>query len=84
MARTGLDSNRNFDGVTDRVVINPDGVARAGNDLAGLTNSDGAIVGYLAYDPSARYVAPVARGDTNGSRDALPPRGINNFDGSVR
>ena len=84
MARTGLDSNRNFDGVTDRVVINPEGAARAGNDFAGLTNSGGEIVGYLADDPSALYVAGVARGHTNGRRDTLPPRGINNFNGSMR
>ena len=51
--QSGLDSNRNLDGATDRVVVNPDGTDRTGSDITPLTNSNGEVVGYLAltYPP---------------------------------
>ena len=81
--QSGLDSNRNLDGATDRVVVNPDGRDRVGSDVTALTNSDGAVVGYLADDPNARYVKAGAGVHPNGGRNTLPLRGINNFDVSV-
>ena len=81
--QSGLDSNRNFDGATDRVVINPDGAARAGSDVTVLTNSGGEVVGYLADNPNARYVKAGPGVHPNGGRNTLPLRGINNFDVSV-
>ena len=81
--QSGLDSNRNLDGATDRVVVNPDGADRTGSDVTVLTNSDGAVVGYLADNPNARYVKAGAGVHPNGGRNTLPLRGINNFDVSV-
>ncbi len=81
--QSGLDSNRNLDGATDRVVINPDGVDRTGSDVTPLANSGGEVVGYLADNPNARYVKAGAGVHPNGGRNTLPLRGINNFDVSV-
>ena len=81
--QSGLDSNRNFDGATDRVVINPAGAARTGSDVAALANSRGELVGYLADNPNARYVKAGAGVHPNGGRNTLPLRGINNFDVGV-
>ena len=81
--QSGLDSNRNLDGATDRVVINPNGVGHTGSDVTALTNSDGQVVGYLADNPNARYVKAGAGVHPNGGRNTLPLRGINNFDVSV-
>ena len=81
--QSGLDSNRNLDGATDRVVVNPGGADRTGSDVTPLTNSSGGVVGYLANNPSARYVKAGAGVHPNGGRNTLPLRGINNFDVSV-
>ncbi len=81
--QSGLDSNRNLDGATDRVVVNPDGADRTGSDVTALTNSDGDVVGYLADNPNARYIKAGAGVHPNGGRNTLPLRGINNFDVSV-
>ena len=81
--QSGLDSNRNLDSATDRVVINPNGADRTGSDVTALTNSDGQVVGYLADNPNARYVKAGAGVHPNGGRNTLPLRGINNFDVSV-
>ena len=81
--QSGLDSNRNLDAAADRAVINPDGRDRTGSDVTALTNSEGEVVGYLADDPSARYIKAGAGVHPNGGRNTLPLRGINNFDASV-
>ena len=81
--QSGLDSNRNLDGATDRVVVNPDGRDRTGSAVTPLTNSGGDVVGYLADNPNARYVKAGAGVHPNGGRNTLPLRGINNFDCSV-
>ena len=81
--QSGLDSNRNLDGASDRVVVNPNGVGHTGSDVTELTNSDGQVVGYLADNPNARYVKAGAGVHPNGGRNTLPLRGINNFDVSV-
>ena len=81
--QSGLDSNRNLDGATDRVVVNPDGRDRTGSAVTPLTNSAGEVVGYLADNPNARYVKAGAGVHPNGGRNTLPLRGINNFDCSV-
>ena len=81
--QSGLDSNRNLDSATDRVVVNPRGADRTGSDVTALMNSDGGIVGYLADNPNARYVKAGAGVHPNGGRNTLPLRGINNFDVSV-
>ena len=81
--QSGLDSNRNLDGATDRVVVNPNGIDRTGSDVTALTNRDGHVVGYLADNPNARYIKAGAGVHPNGGRNTLPLRGINNFDLSV-
>ena len=81
--QSGLDSNRNLDGATDRVVVNPDGRDRTGSDVTVLTNSAEQVVGYMADNPNARYIKAGAGVHPNGGRNTLPLRGINNFDVSV-
>ena len=81
--QSGLDSNRNLDGATDRVVVNPNGIDGTGSDVTALTNSGGHVVGYLADNPDARYIKAGAGVFPNGGRNTLPLRGINNFDLSV-
>ncbi len=81
--QSGLDSNRNLDGATDRVVVNPNGIDRTGSDVTALTNRDGHVVGYLADNPNALYIKAGAGVHPNGGRNTLPLRGINNFDLSV-
>ena len=81
--QSGLDSNRNLDGATDRVVVNPRGADRTGSDVTALMNSDGGVVGYLADNPNARYVKAGPGVHPDGGRNTLPLRGINNFDVSV-
>ncbi len=81
--QSGLDSNRNLDAVSDRAVINPEGVDRTGSDVTPLMNSSGQVVGYLADNPNARYVKAGGGAHPNGGRNTLPLRGINNFDMSV-
>ena len=81
--QSGLDSNRNLDGATDRVVVNPNGVDRVGSDVTPLTNSEGRVVGYVADNPSARYIKAGGGVHPDAGRNTLPLRGINNFDLSV-
>ena len=81
--QSGLDSNRNYDGATDRVIVNPSGADRVGSDVSPLTNSTGQVVGYLAENPNARYIKAGGGVHPNGGRNTLPLRGINNFDVSV-
>ena len=82
-AQSAVDSNRKFDGVRDRGVINPDGAASVGSDVSGLTYGGGVIVGYLVDDPFARYFAAVAGVHAYSNRNTLSLRRINNFDGGV-
>ncbi len=81
--QSGLDSNRNYDGATDRVIVNPSGADRVGSDVTPLMNSGGSVVGYLADNPNARYIKAGGGVHPNGGRNTLPLRGINNFDVSA-
>ena len=78
--QSGLDSNMNIDSAPDRTIINPAGTDRTGSDVTALRNSAGAIVGYLALDPNARYIKAGRGAYPNGGRQTLPLRGINNWD----
>lgn len=78
--QSGLDSNLNGDAAGDRVIVNPAGTDRTGSDVAPLTNSAGAVVGYLALNPNARYIVAGEGVQPTGGRNTLPLRGINNFD----
>jgi hypothetical protein len=80
---SGIDANLNGDNAGDRAYINPAGDANRGSDVTSLTNSAGRIVGYLANDPSARYIRAGAGVYPNGGRSTLPLRPINNWDMGV-
>jgi hypothetical protein len=51
--------------------------------VTALKNTAGATVGYLANDPSARYITAGAGAYANGGRNTLRLIGINNFDMSI-
>jgi hypothetical protein len=88
------DTNGDFDTAGDRAFFNPAGTSNTGTDVStvcwngtavstGCTNT-AQIVGYVATDPTARYVRPGAGGIEAGSliqlgRNTLEGPGINNF-----
>lgn len=79
-ARSGFDANLNGDTAGDRVIINTAGDANRGSDVTALTNSAGAIVGYLANDPTARYIRTREGMYPNSGRNTIRLPRINNFD----
>ncbi|MBL8228554.1 MAG: TonB-dependent receptor [Bryobacterales bacterium] len=81
--RSGVDSNQNGDPVADRTIINPSGQANRGSGVTQLRNSAGRVVGYLANDPSARYIQAGVGAFPTGGRNTLRLPGINNFDITV-
>jgi len=81
--QSGIDSNLNGDTAGDRTIINPNGDPNKGSDITELKNSAGAVVGYLATDPSARYITAGYGAYANGGRNTLRLIGINNFDMSI-
>jgi hypothetical protein len=81
--RSGIDSNRNGDSAGDRTVINPSGVANQFSTVTALTNSHGAVVGYLADNPNARYIQAGLGAITDAGRNTLQLPGIRNLDFSV-
>ncbi|HET8546482.1 MAG TPA: TonB-dependent receptor [Bryobacteraceae bacterium] len=81
--RSGLDANQNADPVGDRSLVNPAGVDGRSSAVTALKNSAGRVVGYLAADPSARYIQAGAGVLPNGGRNTLRLPGINNFDLSL-
>jgi hypothetical protein len=80
---SNTDANLNGDAAGDRTIINPSGDPNKGSAVTELTNSAGATVGYLATNPSARYIEAGAGAYANGGRNTLPLIGINNFDMSI-
>ncbi len=78
--QSGLDSNLNTDSAPDRTIINPSGAANTGSGVTALTNSAGDVVGYLANDPSARYIVAGKGALSNGGRNTLAGNPINNWD----
>ncbi|MBM3775376.1 MAG: hypothetical protein FJW37_09470 [Acidobacteria bacterium] len=77
--QSGVDSNLNRDAM-DRVLVNPSGRDGAGSGVTPLRNSGNQIAGYLANDPSARYLVAGAGVYPTGGRNTLPTNPINNFD----
>ncbi len=77
------DANLNGDIFGDRAIVNPAGDALRGSASLPLANSTGQVVGYLAADPTARYVAANPGTLPNAGRQTLPLRGINNVDLSL-
>jgi len=95
--QSGQDSNRNGDSAGDRVIYNASGIGNTGSGVTRLCTSAGlancndpvspspssTVVGYLADDPTARYIVAGlgALADTRRNNLALPH--INNFDFAV-
>lgn len=80
---SGIDSNGNGDAAADRAIRNPNGVRGTGSAVTALTNTAGAIVGYLADNPNAEYIQAGAGAASNSARNTLQLPGINNFDFSI-
>lgn len=81
--QSGVDSNQNGDPAADRAIINPAGDARRSSSATALTNSAGQTVGYLAADPTARYILAGIGTFPNAGRNTLRLPGINNWDVTV-
>jgi hypothetical protein len=81
--RSGNDSNQNGDSAGDRAILNPGGTEGIGSTVTALRNTGGAVVAYLANNPSAKYIQAGNGAVSNISRNTfrLPP--INNFDISL-
>ncbi len=81
--RSGNDSNQNGDSAGDRAILNLGGTEGVGSTVTALKNSEGATVGYLATNPSAKYIQAGNGAVSNLGRNTflLPP--INNFDISL-
>ncbi len=81
--QSGVDSNLNGDTAGDRTIVNPKGISTRGSGVTALKNSAGDIVGYLANDPTARYIQAGLGALANAGRNTLQMPGINNFDLSL-
>ena len=81
--RSGSDANQNGDSAGDRGILNLGGTEGVGSTVTALRNTAGAIVGYLANNPSAKYIQAGNGAVSNLGRNTyrLPP--INNFDISL-
>jgi hypothetical protein len=81
--QSGVDSNLNGDAWPDRSIINLAGDAYRSSSVTALTNSAGAVVGYVADDPTARYIQAGQGAWANAGRNTLKMAGINNVDLSL-
>jgi hypothetical protein len=79
-AQSTTDSNLNGDSAGDRTVINPAGNRSMASTVTPLTNSGGAVVAYLADNPSAYYIQAGKGALANGGRDTLATQPTNNVD----
>jgi hypothetical protein len=81
--QSGADSNINNDNAGDRVILNPAGVAGRGSDVNPVTDVDGNTVGYVAIDPTARYIIAGTGALASSGRGTLVSPPINNWDLTV-
>lgn len=94
-AQSGIDSNLNGDSAPDRAVFNPAGSQNLGSDVVPLCNNSVAscpatvddaadnpagVVGYLAVNPSAKYIQTGYGARATAGRDTLQLDPINNVD----
>ena len=81
------DSNLNVDAAGDRAIFNPAGVPGTGTDVTALTAASGpnagAVVAYLANDPTAQYVRTGLGALSNLGRNTLQTPNTNNIDLAV-
>jgi hypothetical protein len=78
--QSNIDSNLNGDTAGDRAYINLAGQGVSHSDATALTNSGGQTVGYLANDPSAKYIRARPGVFPNAGRSTIPMGRINNWD----
>jgi len=81
--RSAVDSNRNGDNAADRAIVNANGDPARGSNVSALRNSRNQIVGYLADDPSAKWIVAGAGAFPTAGRNTVRMPIINNFDTSL-
>ncbi|HEX8501446.1 MAG TPA: hypothetical protein VF659_12760, partial [Pyrinomonadaceae bacterium] len=81
--RSGNDANLNGDSAGDRAIFNPNGTEGVGSTVTALRNTGGAVVGYLATNPNARYIQTGTGAVSTIGRNTFLMPGINNFDFSL-
>jgi hypothetical protein len=81
--QSGIDSNLNGDNAGDRAILNPAGVAGRGSTVTPVLDQGGNTVGYVADDPTARYITAGAGALANIGRSTLGSPAINNWDLTV-
>jgi hypothetical protein len=92
--QSGRDVNNDFDAAGDRVVVNPNGDSTLGSDTyfvvrdpaTGATSvsqvdpgDDTRVVGYVAADPNAKWIATRVGGRPDAGRNVINTRGMNNW-----
>lgn len=78
--QSAVDSNLNGDPWGDRAILNSSGVGGTGSGVTPLTNSAGAVVAYLADNPTAQYIAAGPGAWTTAGRNTLALPHTNNWD----
>jgi len=78
--QSGVDSNLNGDSAGDRAVLNPAGIPGTGSDVTALKNTLGAVVGYLATNPTAQFIVAGKGVFADAPRNTLKTRPIDNID----
>lgn len=81
--QSGTDSNQNGDSAGDRAIVNPNGNPNIGSGTSSLRNSAGQVVGYLASNPAAGYIATPIGALANGGRNTGAFNPMNNVDITV-
>lgn len=91
---SGTDSNGDLDSAADRVILNANGTGLTGsgvdfvvrNPATGSTTisstnpGSATVVGYVARNPSARYIVAAAGAKSTNGRNTVGSRAVNNWD----
>jgi Carboxypeptidase regulatory-like domain len=80
---SGNDANQNGDSAGDRTIINPAGAFNTASNVTALKRTDGQTVGYLATNPSARYIRAGNGALANAGRNTFLSPAIKNLDFSI-
>jgi len=89
--RSGNDANLNGDNAGDRAILNPGGIEGVGSSVTPLCRvtsncnapGAGAVVGYLANNPNARYIQTGDGAQSSIGRNTFLLPAINNVDFSI-
>src|SRR5207253_11251182 len=68
---------------TAGVFVNSGGIAGTGSGVTPLRNSSGQVVGFLATNPNAQFIAAAPGTFPNGGRAFLQTNPIQNFDATL-